>query len=167
MTASHTIQQHHRQCRGAQEAPAVHLQTHYLIPHLHLHLYFPSPPFKLPSYPRTPQLTPPLPPVKETPQVIRTLCSGTPAQQLAALDANFTHDASFRHTVCRVPSFGDVNVPLLGAVNSRWVIGCVYRWYKLLSPRIEVEIESVVPDQKTQRLYVSMAQTFSLFIIPF
>ncbi|KFY89021.1 hypothetical protein V500_05997 [Pseudogymnoascus sp. VKM F-4518 (FW-2643)] len=105
--------------------------------------------------------------VKETPQVIRTLCSGTPAQQLAALDANFTHDASFRHTICRVPSFGDVNVPLLGAVNSRWVIGCVYRWYKVLSPRIEVDIESVVLDQKSQRLYVSMAQTFSLFIIPF
>jgi hypothetical protein len=75
--------------------------------------------------------------------VIRTLCSGTPAQQLAAIDANFTNDASFRHTICRVPSFGDVNVPLLGAVNSRWVIGCIYRWYKVLSPRIEVDIESV------------------------
>lgn len=75
--------------------------------------------------------------------MIRTLCSGTPAEQLAAIDGNFTHDASFRHTICRVPSFGDVNVPLLGAVNSRWVIGCIYRWYKVLSPRIEVDIESV------------------------
>jgi hypothetical protein len=145
MTASHTILQHHpppvsRSSASFSFKPANPI-TSFPISILISISHFPFQVALTSKYKYLPANTTPT--VKETPQLIRTLCSGTPAQQLAALDANFTHDASFRHTICRVPSFGDVNVPLLGAVNSRWAIGCIYRWYKVLSPRIEVDIESV------------------------
>lgn len=32
---------------------------------------------------------------------------------------------------------------MVGEVNSRWVLGCVYKWYKVLSPRVVVGVDGV------------------------
>ena len=72
-------------------------------------------------------------PVKEIGSVVRTLCQGTPSAQHQALETYFTQDASFTHPFCRTGSFN----------GSRNVISYIYRWYKILSPRIEISIDSV------------------------
>jgi hypothetical protein len=66
-----------------------------------------------------------------------------------------------------VPSFSDKAVPLLGQVNSRTLILAIYKWYKLLSPDITIQIESTVFDQRANLLYVSLSQTFSIWFLPF
>ncbi|TGO86232.1 hypothetical protein BPOR_0321g00010 [Botrytis porri] len=75
--------------------------------------------------------------------LIHTLCSGAPSAQQQALEAYFTPDASFSHPLCSVPSFSSVGLPVVGEVNSRWVLGCVYKWYKVLSPRVVVGVDGV------------------------
>ncbi|GKT48664.1 LOW QUALITY PROTEIN: uncharacterized protein ColSpa_08845 [Colletotrichum spaethianum] len=83
-------------------------------------------------------------PVKEIKTVIRDLVQGSPEKQKNALYSNFTEDAAFTHPFCHVPSFGNVQIPFLSTINSRWLILMVYRWYRILSPNIEMEIESTV-----------------------
>lgn len=73
------------------------------------------------------------PPVAEIPHVIHTLCQATPSKQRAALEKYFTPSASFTHPICRTGSFN----------GSRWLIWCIYRWYKVMSPRIELGVDSV------------------------
>jgi hypothetical protein len=82
-------------------------------------------------------------PVKEIPNVIHTLTEGSPAAQKAALDTYFSPSASFQHPVCKVSSFSSRKIPLLGEINSRWVIWMIYRWYKILSPKIVLNVHSV------------------------
>ncbi|WYZ45272.1 hypothetical protein EsH8_VIII_000588 [Colletotrichum jinshuiense] len=106
-------------------------------------------------------------PVKEIRTVIRDLVQGSPEKQQNALYSNFTEDAAFTHPFCHVPSFGNVQVPFLFTINSRWLILMVYRWYRILSPNIEMEIESSVQDQKNNLLYVKMRQDFRLWFVPF
>jgi len=43
----------------------------------------------------------------------------------------------------------------------------IFRWYKILSPKIVVDVKSVTFDQRHQTLYVSMSQIFSFFFLPF
>lgn len=105
-------------------------------------------------------------PVKEVPEVIRLLCSTPPSVQQKAVLKYFLPDASFRHIICRVPHIKTFELPWFGEVNSRYLIGCVYLWYKSLSPTIRVDIHSVAFDQKTLLLYISMHQRFSLWILP-
>jgi hypothetical protein len=131
--------------------------------------------------------------VKEIPHIIHTLTEGSPADQKNALETYFNPNASFVHPFCRVPSFSKASIPLIGMINSRWVIWMIYRWYKILSPRIVLDVHSVgkscfpfrsphvsyhyfvlmrhitykVYDQKQQILYVSISQVFSIFFVPF
>ncbi|KAG7004738.1 hypothetical protein G7Y79_00023g053220 [Physcia stellaris] len=58
---------------------------------------------------------------------------------------------------CRTGSFN----------GSRWLIWNIYRWYKIMSPRIEMNIESIAYDAKSLRLYVTMHQIFRIWAIPF
>ncbi|KAI0997643.1 hypothetical protein K3495_g10545 [Podosphaera aphanis] len=102
----------------------------------------------------------------QIPQVIRLLTEGTPSEQKEAIRAFFLRDSSFIHPICRVPSFS-LSVPLLGEFNSRWVIWLIYRWYKILSPRIIINIESVEFNVKTSVLYCEITQVFSPVSIPF
>jgi hypothetical protein len=78
---------------------------------------------------------------RQVSHIIHLLTEGSPAEQKDALDAYFLPDASFTHPLCRVPSFTHISLPLIGEINSRWVIWMIYRWYKILSPRIVLNVE--------------------------
>ncbi|KAI9833735.1 MAG: hypothetical protein M1819_003468 [Sarea resinae] len=99
-------------------------------------------------------------PVKEVPDVIKHLTQTPPSVQRATIETYFTPSASFTHPLCRTGSFAN------STVNSRWFIWMIYRWYKIMSPRIELEVSSVAYDAQTLRLYVSLSQIFRIFIFP-
>lgn len=105
-------------------------------------------------------------PVKEIPNVIKSLTEGSPLEQQKALETYFSPSASFLHPMCRVPSFSRYSLPILGDFNSRWVIWMIYRWYKILSPKIVLDVHSAVLDQKTLTLYVAISQVFKFFFVP-
>lgn len=106
-------------------------------------------------------------PVKDVRHVIRSLCQGTSQEQRDAINRYYVPSASFVHPFCRVPSFKAVKVPGIGEVDSRMLVLVVYKWYKIMSPKIDVDIESVVFDQRANLLYVTAKQTFSIWAIPF
>lgn len=95
--------------------------------------------------------------VSEIPRVIRLLTQSTPATQRATVEKYFTPSASFTHPFCRTGSFE----------GSRWLIWCIYRWYKIMSPRIDLEIDGIAFDEKKLTLYVNIHQIFRIWIIPF
>ncbi|KAK4193728.1 hypothetical protein QBC35DRAFT_480063 [Podospora australis] len=106
-------------------------------------------------------------PVRDVKNIIRSLTQGSPDEQLDAVYRYFAPGASFVHPFCRVPSFKNVQVPGLGETDSRALIAAVLKWYKILSPRIDLDIVSTVFDQKTNTLYVKINQVFSIWFIPF
>jgi hypothetical protein len=71
--------------------------------------------------------------VAEIRSVIRLLTQSTPSLQEKALKQFFTSNAAFVHPFCRVPSFN----------GSRWWVTKIFQWYKIMSPRIEMEIHSI------------------------
>lgn len=112
----------------------------------------------------------------EIPTVIRLLTQSPPSLQQKTIDRFFTPSAAFTHPFCRIWSFE----------GSRYVIWKIFQWYKIMSPRIEVEIHSVgwylienLLDIKTKaltgsaydedhlRLYVCLSQIFSIWLVPF
>ncbi|KAF9360858.1 hypothetical protein BGX34_007458 [Mortierella sp. NVP85] len=110
-------------------------------------------------------------PVKEISSVIHRLTQGSPAEQKHALETYFTPDATFQHPFCRVSSFSDISVPIVGTINSRWVILMIYRWYKIISPSIALEVHSAalypVYDQQQQVIYAQVSQVFNPWFVPF
>lgn len=105
-------------------------------------------------------------PVHQIGGVVEALCTRTVAEQQAALDDYFTPDAFFIHPLCRVPSFSGFNA-LGKEINSLWFLKYVYQWYRILSPHIDLTIDSVAFDQRNSLLYLTMRQTFTLWFIPF
>ncbi|KAI0132532.1 hypothetical protein BJ170DRAFT_680413 [Xylariales sp. AK1849] len=106
-------------------------------------------------------------PVHQIGGIIGALCQGTKDEQKRALDEYFTPDAYFIHPFCRVPSF-TFKLPFVDEqITSRWLITFVYQWYRILSPHIDIKIDSTVFDQRSQLLYLSMHQVFTLWFIPF
>jgi len=115
--------------------------------------------------------------VQEIPTVIQLLTQSIPSLQETTLERYFTRNASFVHPFCRVPSFE----------GSRWWVLKIFQWYKVMSPRIEMEIHSIgvylifcllriAPhsvnsylafDEKNLKLYVHMSQIFSIWVVPF
>ncbi|EXJ72584.1 uncharacterized protein A1O5_03730 [Cladophialophora psammophila CBS 110553] len=95
--------------------------------------------------------------VADIPQIIETLCTSPPAVQRTAIETYFTPSASFTHPFCRTGSFP----------GSIWLIIMIYRWYKILSPHIDVAVDSVAFDEQHLRLYVSLRQNFKLWVVPF
>lgn len=75
--------------------------------------------------------------------VVRSLCQGTPDEQRRTLETYFTKDASFIHPFCIVPSFKERQIPLLGCVSSRDLLKSIFQWYRMLSPTIKIDIDSV------------------------
>lgn len=71
--------------------------------------------------------------VEEISVVIRLLTQSVPSLQQKALERFFTNDAAFSHPFCRVPNFE----------GSRWYVLKIFQWYKVMSPRIELEIHSI------------------------
>ncbi len=72
-------------------------------------------------------------PVHEIPSIIHALTQSPPSLQRQTIETYFTPTASLTHPFCRTGSFD----------GSRWLIWCIYRWYKILSPKIELQVESV------------------------
>ncbi|SZF00718.1 unnamed protein product [Blumeria hordei] len=103
----------------------------------------------------------------EIAHVILQLTEGAPRDQELALQRYFLPDAGLIHPLCRVPRFRDLPLPLLGLVDSRWVIGMIYRWYKILSPRVSAQVQRVVYDDKAAHLYCEVQQIFSPVFLPF
>ncbi|KAH7329515.1 hypothetical protein B0I35DRAFT_474110 [Stachybotrys elegans] len=105
-------------------------------------------------------------PVKQIGGVITSLATGTPVEQENTLNAYFLPNASFTHPFCCVPSFSEGTIPLASGLNSRRLILAIYRWYRTLSPRISINVDSAVFDQRSGLLYVSIRQTFALWFVP-
>lgn len=104
--------------------------------------------------------------------MIRSLTTGTRNEQADALNAFFLPDAYFVHPFCRVPSFDstEIRVPftnLSWIINSRLLISFVYQWYKIMSPKISLEVDSTSFDKQTNSLYATIRQTFTVWILPF
>jgi len=51
-------------------------------------------------------------------------------------------------------------------LNSRYLVQLVYQWYKILSPKIDIVVDSAAFDAKAGLLYVTMRQTFTIWIVP-
>ncbi|KAG6121840.1 hypothetical protein E4U14_000996 [Claviceps sp. LM454 group G7] len=107
-------------------------------------------------------------PVREISSIITTLTTGSPQQQHDTLTQYFLPNASFTHPFCHIPRFSKGHLaPLAPNTDSRWLLLCIYRWYRTLSPNIDITIDSAVFDQKTNQLFVNIHQTFALFFVPF
>lgn len=65
--------------------------------------------------------------------MIRLLTQSPPSLQQATIEKFFTPSASFTHPFCSTRSFD----------GSRWLIVMIYRFYKIMSPRIDLEVKSV------------------------
>ncbi|PNP82279.1 hypothetical protein FNYG_04468 [Fusarium nygamai] len=105
-------------------------------------------------------------PVKEISGVIKLLTQGSPDVQESTLREYFLPNASFSHPYCRVPSISKGQIPLAGGLESIQLILAIYRWYRTLSPHIDLKVDSAAFDQKSGLLYVSIRQTFALWFIP-
>ncbi|KAI2624250.1 hypothetical protein GGR54DRAFT_568175 [Hypoxylon sp. NC1633] len=104
----------------------------------------------------------------EVGSVIRSLTQYSREQQRLALEDYYLPNAYFVHPFCRVPSFGNYSIPFTNTVvNSRRFLFFVYQWYRILSPEIKLDINSTSFDKKTNLLYVTLHQTFTLWIVPF
>ncbi|RMZ87043.1 hypothetical protein DV736_g5731, partial [Chaetothyriales sp. CBS 134916] len=95
-------------------------------------------------------------PVAEISGVIKLLCTTPPHTQHATLEKYFTKNASFLHPVCRVDSFA----------NSRWFIGQVYLWYKIMTPKVDITSYSIGYDKENLVLYVTSQQYFKIWFLP-
>ncbi|KAL2754297.1 hypothetical protein ACRALDRAFT_2036249 [Sodiomyces alcalophilus JCM 7366] len=106
-------------------------------------------------------------PAKEIVPIVKSLSEGTPADQERAINAYYLPEASFVHNLCRVPSFSPRRVPFIDLeIGSRWFVLMIYRWYRILSPRIDLRVNSVVHDEKTNLLYLHISQVFTFFFFP-
>lgn len=75
-------------------------------------------------------------PIQDVADVVHRLTQGSPKQQEEAINEYFTTDASFTHPFCRTGSFE----------GSRWLIHAIFRWYKVMSPKIDLAVNSVGKD---------------------
>ncbi|KAI9711840.1 MAG: hypothetical protein M1820_001985 [Bogoriella megaspora] len=96
-------------------------------------------------------------PVKEVPGVIHLLTQTPPSIQRHTILTHFSPTASFTHPFCRVESWFPA---------SQTLILFIYRWYKILSPRILLSVDSVAFDKPNKLLYVGISQRFAIWAIP-
>ncbi|KAL6707845.1 hypothetical protein ACN47E_003745 [Coniothyrium glycines] len=95
-------------------------------------------------------------PVKDIPRVVHLLTQSPPSIQRATIDSYFTPDASFTHPFCRTGKWP----------NSRLLVAFIYRWYKIMSPTIDITVQSVAFDETNLILYASVFQIFRIWWIP-
>ncbi|EPE09390.1 flavin-binding monooxygenase-like protein [Ophiostoma piceae UAMH 11346] len=124
-------------------------------------------------------------PTAEIKDIILTLCTKPRAEQQAAVVRYFVPDAEFVHPLCRVPPYkGDIAGDVLPRaavkasphlhldrtrnvkLESRRAVGAIFRWYKILSPHIEIGFESVAWDEDSNTLFVALHQRFALWFVP-
>ncbi|TKA65110.1 hypothetical protein B0A49_08705, partial [Cryomyces minteri] len=98
--------------------------------------------------------------IKEVGNVIHLLTQSSPSIQRETIEKYFTYDASFTHPFCRTGSYSAFG-------GSRVLIRVIYRWYKIMSPRIDMKIHSIAFDQRNLLLYVTLSQVFRIWVFPF
>lgn len=99
-------------------------------------------------------------PIHEVGPLIHSLTTTTsPSTQRKTLERYFTSNASFDHPLCAVDSS-------LSPIESRRLLLAVYRWYKILSPIISLDVNSVAFDDCKGRLYVDATQIFTFWFLP-
>ncbi|KAL4926401.1 uncharacterized protein BDV17DRAFT_269771 [Aspergillus undulatus] len=96
-------------------------------------------------------------PAAEISTVIHLLTQSPPSLQEETIERFFTPNAEFAHPFCRVWGYN----------GSRWAVKKIYQWYKIMSPHIDLEVRSVAYDEQNLKLYVSMFQIFSIWVVPF
>ncbi|KAK4235320.1 hypothetical protein C8A03DRAFT_36842 [Achaetomium macrosporum] len=101
-------------------------------------------------------------PASDIKRVVRTLTQGDPDEQLETIYRYYAPGATFEHPFCRVPSFKNVHVPVLGELDSRMLIAAIYR-----CPKISLQIESCAFDEQANIVYLRIFQIFSIWFIPF
>ncbi|KAH7336745.1 hypothetical protein BKA66DRAFT_479914 [Pyrenochaeta sp. MPI-SDFR-AT-0127] len=101
-------------------------------------------------------------PAREIPAVIHLLTQSSPSVQRETIERYFTPNASFTHPFCRTGSW-----QISPWLNSRWVVEMIYRWYKIMSPRIELTVQSVAFDKPNAILYVQIFQIFRIWLVPY
>ncbi|KAF2134560.1 hypothetical protein P153DRAFT_4623 [Dothidotthia symphoricarpi CBS 119687] len=101
-------------------------------------------------------------PVKEISGVIHLLTQSPPSIQRETIETYFTPNASFTHPFCRTGSWGSKS-----GLSSRFLIQTIYRWYKIMSPNIDITVRSVAFDEPNLLLYVQIFQIFRAWIVPF
>lgn len=67
-----------------------------------------------------------------------------------------TPDVAFWHPVCAVER----------GPNSRKTVLGIYQWYRVLSPHIDLRVNSVVWDPEHDYMFLDIAQWFKLFWLP-
>ncbi|KAG8896282.1 hypothetical protein FRB99_008962 [Tulasnella sp. 403] len=73
-------------------------------------------------------------PRRDITEVVKRLTvTSSPDVQLKTLQTYFTEDAAFDHPLCRVDP----------GHNSREKILEIYQWYKITSPKIELNVEEI------------------------
>lgn len=72
-------------------------------------------------------------PVKEIADVIHLLTQSPPSNQRKTIEKYFSADASFTHPFCRTGKWP----------NSRMLVQIIYRWYKIMSPSIDITVHSI------------------------
>ncbi|RVX69972.1 hypothetical protein B0A52_05807 [Exophiala mesophila] len=96
-------------------------------------------------------------PVTEIRDLLPILYTEAPDVQRNVVANYFTSDASFTNPFFRIQGFP----------GSIWSIHMIYRWCKVLSPRLKVGVESVAFDEENLLLYVSFRQNIRLRFVPF
>ncbi|KAI3397756.1 hypothetical protein diail_10409 [Diaporthe ilicicola] len=107
-------------------------------------------------------------PEQEIRQVVRSLCQGTPEEQRRTIDRYFTPDAEFVHPFCIAPRFnqGDLVLPGLRSLSSRDALRGIFQWYRMLSPKIVIDIDTALHDKERDKMYLDMRQIFSIWFAP-
>ncbi|KAF5319214.1 hypothetical protein D9619_008726 [Psilocybe cf. subviscida] len=96
-------------------------------------------------------------PAEEITAIVHKLtATDSPDVQKATIETYMLPTVSFRHPVCSVPA----------GPNSRYQLLGTYQWYRVLSPHIDINVESVVFDSATNLLYLEAVQWFKLFFLP-
>ncbi|KZT59187.1 hypothetical protein CALCODRAFT_412589, partial [Calocera cornea HHB12733] len=96
-------------------------------------------------------------PQHDLPEVVHLLTTaGTPEVQQAAVGKFFAPDAGFNHPLCKVER----------APGSREIILGIYQWYRILSPTIDLHIDSHFYDRDSGTAFVGVTQTFHLWFLP-
>ncbi|KIW04249.1 uncharacterized protein PV09_04554 [Verruconis gallopava] len=97
-------------------------------------------------------------PQSEIVEVISLLTQSPPSTQLATLERYFTPTAKFTHPFVRTGSWD-----LGNGFTSRWAISQIYRWYKIMSPRVVGHVTSIAYDKPNEILYAGFEQTFWIY----
>jgi hypothetical protein len=93
-------------------------------------------------------------PVKEIKSVVYQLtATNSPDIQKAALESYMTSDVAFRHPVCSVKSGPHSRDTVLGiyqyvhldfiSIENVFMQLSFCRWYRVLSPKIDIQVESI------------------------